>query len=369
MSQTDVVVVGGGVIGCSVAYHLAREGVTTRLVERDAIGAHASQVAAGMLVPSGESDRDAPFYRLARRSLARFAGLVEELASRSGIDPELRLSGLLCLATTPDEAETLRARGQALPGLAWLDPREVRELEPGLRRDVEGALHSRDEGQVRSDRLTAAFAGAARALGVRIETGVEATGLRIAGARVEGVETSAGFRGAARVVLCPGAWARRCGEWLGRPELLPVRPVRGQILALDAPSPPLSSIVWNGSAYLVPRRDGSLRVGATEEEAGYDARVTAAGVHRLLAAAIATAPALADCAVRGAWAGLRPTAPDRLPILGPWPDLEGVAVAAGHHRNGVLLSAVTGELLAAWVLGKDWDADAAAFRPDRFRDV
>jgi glycine oxidase len=147
---------------------------------------------------------------------------------------------------------------------------------------------------------------------------------------------------------------------------LPIEPVRGQIVSLDAPSPAFAPIVWAGDTYLVPKRDGSLIVGATEERVGFDCRVTARGVCGLLASATALMPSLGRTSFRSAWAGLRPATPDGLPLIGAVPGVEGMWVAAGHHRNGVLLSPVTGELVADAVEGKGLPPDAAAFSPTRF---
>lgn len=361
--RADVVVVGGGVAGCASAWYLAREGVSVTLVERDDVAAQASGAAAGMLRPFGEAEQGGPFLAWAERSLALFPELCAELRERSGVDPEFEPSGALYLAGGDDEARVLRAKAARLAGreIEWLDDRAARDLESGLAPGLAGALFAPREAHVRSALLTQAYAAAAGELGARIECGVACQALRREAGRLVGIDTSDGPRAAGAVLLCAGVWTPATA-----PRPLPIEPVRGQILSLDNARPPLRHIVVGADAYLVPRRDGRVVVGASEERVGFDRRVTADGVRRLLAAAPRLVPALADCAFRDAWAGLRPATPDGLPLVGPVPGVDGLLVAAGHHRNGVLLSPVTGRLVADLVLGKTPPPDADAFRVDRF---
>jgi glycine oxidase len=364
----DVVVVGGGVVGAAAAWSLAREGVSVALLEREGLASQASGAAAGMLLPLAEAEGPGPLRRFGLRGLERLATLCDELRDRTGIDPEYVASGALQVATSPDRARALEARAHELAehGCAWLDADAARAREPRLSPDVLGALWSPREAHVRSPLLVRAYAAAAAQLGARIEVGVAVRGLCREGARVVGVRSDAGEWSAPHVVLSTGARAADAGAWLGPGRALAIEPVRGQILALDVPPPRLDAIVLGDGVYLVHKRDGSLVVGATEERVGYDCRVTVAGVESLLAAATKLAPALADAGFRNAWAGLRPATPDGLPMIGPVPGVEGLIIAAGHHRNGVLLSAVTAELVAGVVLGKGMPAGAAAFAPERF---
>ncbi len=380
-SSADVVVVGGGAIGCAVAYHLAREGLSLALFERGEIAGQASGAAAGMLAPLVEAEGPGPFLRRGLESLERLPALCAELAERSGVDPEYRPSGILRVAEDAAEERELRGRAELLAGLSgqdglaglsgldtlglsWLGPEDLRALEPQVRPGTRGALHSSREAHVRSARLTRAYAVAARQLGARIAEGVPALDLLREGDRVSGVVTAEGPCAAARVVLCTGSWTRASGAWLGESLHLPVAPVRGQIVNLDGPRPPFGAIVWGRGAYLVPKADGSVVVGATVEDVGFDRRVTAEGVRSLLEAGTRLVPALADSSFLGAWAGLRPRTPDELPLVGPLPGVEGLVLAAGHYRNGVLLSPVTGELVRDGILGKGWGEPA--FLPERF---
>jgi len=369
VSASDVVVVGGGVVGCAVAYALAREGIAVTLLERDALASQASGAAAGMLAPLAEAEADGSFLTLGLRSLALFPDLVAELAERGvASDPEYVRCGVLRVATSDAEALDLRARVRAFAGrgLEWLDARGARAEAPLLADRVRGAVWSPHEAHVRSPALVHALAEGAQHLGARVETGVAATGLQRDGSRVVGVRTAREDFAAGHVVLCAGAFTPACWAWLDAPPPLPIEPVRGQILALAPRSDALQRIVWGEGAYLVPKRDGTVVVGATEERVGYDVRVTAEGVHALLAAALRLAPGLGASGFRGAWAGLRPVTPDRLPAVGPVPAAAGLWVAAGHGRNGILLAPLTGRLVADGILGRSVLEEARRLDPARF---
>jgi len=361
-------VVGGGVIGASVAFHLAREGIEVALLERDALASGASGAAAGMLTPTSEAGDAGPFYRWARRSLAGFETLAAELLERSGVDCELVRCGTLRLAFDETDVARLRERAASFPdaSLEWLDAGALRGAEPQAAADAVGGVFAPGEAHVRSPLLARAFAAAARRLGARVETGVEVTRLRVAADRVTAVETREGAWSTPRVVVCAGAWSATGGIWPPGLPPLPVVPVRGQILSVEAPTPALATTLLGAGGYVVAKCDGSLVVGATEEHVGFDARVTGEGLRQVLEIGLRLVPAVADCTFRSAWAGLRPASADGLPIIGPIEQVEGLAVATGHHRNGVLLSPITGELVADWVAGKGTPEDAAAFLPQRF---
>jgi len=364
MRAVDVVVIGGGVIGASVACALARGGASVVLIERDDLGAHASRAAAGMLAPITESLARGPIFTLGLESLSLLEHELDELRELSGVDPELTRSGILRVAHAA-EAPALRAHAAALAelGCAWVDGAELRKRDARLAPELAGALHSPREGHVDAYLLTRAYAGAAVRRGATVRRDTEALGLLRVDDRIVGVRTSAGEIPAHDVILCTGAWARHASDWLGVP--IPVDPVKGQMLALDGGEPHGGPILWGDGAYIVPRRNGQLRIGATVEHVGFDARPTAAGVATLLAGAFAIAPALRTATFVETWAGLRPGTRDHLPLVGRVPGLEGAWLAVGHHRNGILLAALSGRALAREILdGARWPG-LDAFDPAR----
>jgi len=362
----DVAIVGGGVVGCASAYFLARAGVRVCLLERASIASEASGAAAGMLAPLAEAESEGPFLRAATESLARFEALSADLHERTGIDPEYRESGIVRVARSEAECASLRralAQGHAL-GAEWLDPAELGAAVPGVMEGLRGGLWSPREAHVRSPLLVRAYARAAEQLGATIETGVPVHALRRDGDRITGVETADGPRHAGQVLLCAGAFAP--GALGDEPALasLPIRPVRGQLVIVEAPAPGFAPILWGPDGlYLVPKADGTLVVGATTEDVGFDCRVTAGALRDLLARAAALLPAVAHATFRAAFAGLRPGTADQLPLIGPVPGLPGLAIAAGHYRNGVLLSPLTGAWVADGLTGKGWAEPA--FLPER----
>jgi len=363
MTSSDIVVVGGGVIGCAVTWSLAREGLSVTLLERDDLATHASGAMAGMLLGIGEGERGDFFRAWAQRSLALFPELCAELRECSGIDPEFEACGALYVAESANAEAVLRDKAQHFTGQGaeWLDAQALRCAEPQAAPGLRGALWGPQDAHVRSPLLARAYAAAAAALGARITCGVAVTGIRRDGSRVHGVDTDRGPHDAGGVVLCAGAWTPAI---LGAP--LPIEPVRGQIVSVDNARPPLRAIVFGGDLYLVPKRDASVVVGATIERVGFDCRVTVGGVASLLDGAARLAPALAGSRFRTAWAGLRPATPDDLPTVGRVPGCEGLWLAAGHTRNGVLLAPVTGELVTDLILGKSPALDVGPVSPGRW---
>jgi glycine oxidase len=357
----DAIVVGGGVIGCAVAYHLVRAGAAVLVLERDRIAAHASSAAAGLVAPLAETLGEGVLCAVAQRSLAMLRGQVAELRELSGIDPGLHEVGVLRVAS-PDSAPELEKLASAvLQGCEWLSPADLYRLEPRLGPGFAGGLWFPDEGYLDARALTLAYARAAALAGVQFETGAAVLGWIADGGRVRGVHTSAGVREAPCVVLCCGAWTPQ----LPGSTLLPVEPVKGQMLELEAPPAPLPAVLWGPGAYLVPCGE-AVRVGATVERVGYDVQVTGAGLAALLEGARGLLPQLGESGFRSAWAGLRPGTPDGLPLIGPFPGCEGLSVATGHFRYGVLLSEFTGWSVACGMLSGRWDSELSAFSPGRF---
>jgi glycine oxidase len=329
-----IVIVGGGVIGCAVAERLSREPRhQVLLLERDAVGAHASGAAAGLLAPYTET----PAFETSSRSLAMFPELVERV-ERSGIAVEYREQDSLTPALTGDEERRLR-RGSG----RWLDAGAALAAEPELSQRVRGAALFR-QAQVTPIRLVRALAHTAAAQGAEVREGAPVGGLTARSGRVQAVQTAEGPVRADVVVLAAGPWSPALASPLG--VALDVRPSRGQLVMLRPRGPALRNVLtWRG-CYLVPKPDGTVVAGSTEEEVGFDDRPTAEGVAALLEFACRAVPALGEAAVERVWAALRPATPDDQPVIGASPELPNLVVATGHNRNGILLAPITAELVA-----------------------
>ncbi len=353
--MADVVVIGAGLIGLGIAYELAKRDVAVTVFDRDEPARAASWAGAGMLAPFSEELPDAAMLALCRESLAMYPAFSDDLRELSGVDVRLRYDGTLHvalddarLAELAVHADTYRRNGGEVTMLSRAD---VLAREPLLAKDLAGAVFVANEAQVDNRRLGRALLAACKSLGVRFER-VADIALECDARRVRGLRTQHGFTAAGTVVNAAGAWA---GELAGVPEgvRVPVRPVAGEMLAIALPRNALRALVWLGHRYLVARDDGRLLVGATVVERDFDARVTAAGLHDLLDAALAVAPALAAFAVVETWAGLRPASADGRPYLGATA-IEGYVVAAGHFRNGILLAPITARLIAGLIVdGRD----------------
>jgi glycine oxidase len=349
---SDVVIVGGGIIGCSVAYYLSHAGARVTLLERNRLAAGASGVAAGMLAPQVEAPFADAFFELALIGRASHASLAEQLMVEVGLDVEYRKTGILRVARTEAERAELQRlyRWQSARGLAaeWLEPDELAECEPLLKgvaaHLLAGGLWLADEAQVRGSRLVQALAMAAGRRGAHTFEGVAAVDVTLRSGRVSGVTTSSGAIEADTVVLAAGVWTPDLARRIDLQ--LPVAPVKGQILSLRGFDRTPRQVIWSGECYLVPRPDGEVVLGATEEEGNFDPRPTLAGVNRLTQAALEVVPASGGLVVEGMWAGLRPAAPDRYPIVGRVSRVEGLMVTTAHYRNGVLLGPLTGQRVA-----------------------
>jgi glycine oxidase len=381
----DVVFVGGGVIGLACAWRAAQGGARVAVLERAEPPAGATNVAAGMLAPVGElsfGERDLLEMTLASGALwADFAAAIE---SAGGESTGYERCGALHVALDRDEAGELRRRHdlQRESGLAaeWLTPRRCRELEPGLAPTFVGGVLASGEASVDPRRLALALAAALREAGGELHTGTEVIDAIWSGERLVGVRTAptpdachpyedkrrGGEVYGDAVVLCNGAWSGRAA-WLPDEARPPVRPVKGEVVELrprDGTPPPAARIIASERVYLVPRPDGRLIVGATQEERGFDTVVTAGGVHELLREAYRVLPDVAEMELAGTIAGLRPGTPDNLPIVGRGA-VDGLVLATGHFRNGILLAPLTAAAVVATLAGAEPPASIAAADPSR----
>ncbi|MFD6028343.1 glycine oxidase ThiO [Streptomyces griseoluteus] len=371
----DVLVIGGGIIGLVTAWRAAGRGLTAAVVD-PAPGGGAARVAAGMLAAVTELHHgEEGLLALSLASARRYPQFAAELAEATGRDLGYRRSGTLAVAFDSDDRAQLREvhELQLRCGLdaRWLSGRECRRLEPMLAPGVRGGLRADDDHQIDPRRLADALLAACERAGVAFHR-TWAARLDTAGDRATGITTADGTSLAAgQVVLAGGSLS---GRLQGVPEALvpPVRPVKGQVLRLTVPpryrpflSRTVRAVVRGGPVYLVPRENGELVIGATTEELGYDTTVTAGGVYELLRDAHELVPGITELPLTETLAGLRPGSPDNAPLLGP-SGLDGLLLATGHHRNGVLLTPVTGDVMADVLCGAGLPEVARPFSPRRF---
>ena len=368
--KKKVVVIGGGVIGSSVGWRLACQGAAVTVLERGRLGKEASWASAGMIAPQAEAQAAGPFFQLCLRARDTFEATLEMLRADTDVDPEYDRAGILYLALNDLERSELEQRAQWQAGAGGtveeLTPAAARQMEPAISPQTIYALHMPLEHRVENRRLTLAFATAAIGKGAVFVEGVTAREVLVKGSNVSGVRAFDGRVFEADVVInAAGAWS---GEIQGIADKLETYPVRGQIACFETHPGHLRSSIFSLGGYLVPRRDGRILAGSTMEEAGFDKSVTLAGLAHITRAALDMVPDLGALPFREAWAGLRPATRDFLPVLGPSPSRPDFFYATGHFRSGILLSAITGEIVADLVQARKPSIDVAPFSPDRFAD-
>jgi glycine oxidase len=371
---TDVLIVGGGVIGLAIGWRALREGLTVRLLERARATATATtHVAAGMVAPISEASPSEPaLLALALESAAMYPAFVAELEAETGMSTGYRRCGSLFVARDADEAAVLdrdHAFRQTL-GLAVnrLLPSEARRLEPALAPTLRLALEIPDDHAIDPRALSAALVRAFTRAGGELVTGTEVSALNISRREVSGARLDDGrFLAAGNVVIAAGPWSGQVG---GMPDAaqVPLRPVKGQILTLVDPSGPgmIERVLRLQPGYLVPRGDGRYVLGASVEERGFDTTITAGAVHELLRDVIELVPGAGDWTLAELNAGSRPGTADNLPVIGPSPVLARLHWAAGHHRHGIMLAPVTAETVVAHLIGAPAPEVATPAGPGRF---
>jgi glycine oxidase len=367
----DIVVVGAGVIGCAVAYELARRGATVQVVDMRAAGAGATQAAAGILAPYLEAG-EGPLLDLLARSLELFDRLIADASGDSGQHIPYARNGTLEVATDDPRVSQLEATAAMLRrrGVAGdlLDRAGALSAEPHLAGDVLAGLLVPAQGAVSAPALTSALAAAARRRGARFVEHGSVRRIR-SGGRAVIVETEGESLTADHVVVAAGCWSGSI-EIEEVAATVPVRPVRGQLLQLRWTGAPLRRVlICSDRCYLVPWEDGTVLVGATVEDAGFDERATAAAVHDLLGAACELVPHGWSAAFVSPRVGLRPASADELPIIGPSTMLRNLMYATGHYRNGILLAPLTAQLVADALLDDRVDPMMELTAPRRFGDL
>ncbi len=368
----DCLIVGGGIIGLSLAYELARHGAGVRVIDRGQPGEEASWAGAGILPPANLATAMHPWEQLCGLSHQLHPQWAAALRDETGIDTGYRRCGGIYLARSAGEAAALAALARSLSELGvemqQVANERVGEIEPALAHLVRaGQLRAAyllpDEAQLRNPHHLRALVTACRQRGVEVTGDVEAREFEMAGTRLRCVHTSAGRLEADRFCITAGAWTyallRKLHIETG------ILPVRGQMVLFRCPQPPLQRIVNEGPRYLVPRDDGRVLVGSTEEEVGFDKRTTDEGLGELTRLAQQLVPQLDQAAIEKSWAGLRPGSFDGFPYLGAVPGLTNAFVAAGHFRSGLHTSTGTAVVIGQLIRGESPQIDLSPFRVGR----
>lgn len=366
MKSSDIIIIGAGIIGLSLAIELRKKGLSVLIVERGEAGREASYAAAGMLADAGD-EFPAALKLLAHESARMYPEFVHELEDESGSTVDLREHGTIVIS----------CRGELPNGAELLSPQRLKSLEPGIetsallpKAEASGTRHGSassseicagylPERSVDPRALVGAALKAARHRQVDISSGAEVTSLLVEGGRVIGAQTDKAKYTAPIVVNCAGAWAGAIA-----PFELPVKPIKGQMLAV-VEAPRLQHVIRSEKAYLVPRSDGRLVIGSTLEDVGYNKQTDISTLQRLFEAAVELVPGIAKSLRHEAWAGLRPGTPDELPILGET-SISGYFIAAGHYRDGILLAPVTAMLMSDVVMGRNPSLNLSVFAATRF---
>lgn len=366
-----IVIVGGGICGLSIGWYLARAGRPVTVFERGEAGKGATWAAAGLLAAQTEAEPgEETLLPLMLESRALWPEFARELETASGMSVDLRQEGVLAVALDRDEAERLafafdyhRSLGLEME---WCDGARARSLEPHLSPRVAAGVFSPHDHQVDNRKVAVALRDAFMAAGGMLCEYSEVEEIVVSGRRAAAVRVGAREFPAECVVLAAGAWSRAI-KGLPEESRPAVRPVKGQMLSLRMPhdSPLIRHVIWGNGAYLVPRLDGTLVIGATVEEQQFDTSMTAGGVHELLRRSREALPGIDDLPIAEMWAGLRPTSRDDAPLLGP-ASLDGLVIATGHHRNGILLAPVTARAIADYILTGRMPDSLRPFAPSRF---
>ena len=366
MKNFDAVIAGGGLIGSAIAFELAQAGLHVALFERGEPGREASWASAGILSPAPESPGLIPMVPLAKASMALYPALVANVEELSGRNVGFRTQGTMDALFSRDAARDLSTLIALHHGLGLkaepLRPDDARELEPALSPEVEAAALRPEEASIDNRAFTQAVLQAAQKSGAEIFSGEEARAIWRDGGRCAGLSLRNENVSAKWTIVAAGSFSAGIE---GAAMYAPVRPAKGQMISLRADGLKIERVLWSEKVYLVPRNDGRILAGATVEYVGFDKHVTAGAMEKILSAAIELAPGLANARVEETWAGLRPDSPDHLPILGPT-DLDGLMMATGHFRSGVLLTPITARLTREWITEQRVSVDWERLSPMRF---
>ncbi len=369
MTRYDAVIAGGGVIGASIALELASVGLKVALFDANEPGKAASWASAGMISPAPEGPGMIPFVPISLASVALYPEFIRNVEELSGIDVGYRKDGAIDAifdGNVEEELSTVIAlqHGVGLRAEA-LNAQQAREMEPALSEDIEAAIFRPDEASLNARTFTVAVLKAAREKSVQIVAGNGAKALWKNGGRCHGLILEHGQVEANHTIIAAGCFSARID---GVAPYAPVFPAKGQMIALRCDAMKLERVLWLEHTYLVPRNDGKIVAGSTIERGGFDHDVTAGGLKKILTEAIKLAPGLEAARIEETWAGLRPDSPDHLPILGPT-DLDGLLIATGHFRSGILLAPVTARLMREWICAQQVSVEWERFSPLRFLEA
>lgn len=362
-STTSAIIVGGGIIGSAVALELIRAGVRCTLIDKGALLQEASTAAAGMLGAQVEIHQPGSFYELCRLSQRLYREWTEELGQLSGVSAQYIQQGILRIAWNEEDEQELRSRLAWIQDAEWMEADAMREWEPAIASDVRGGLYFSKDHQVHPVHLAKTLQAALHKQGCDIREWTPVFNLVERGGRIIGVRTSEGELYADHVIVCAGAWSPALTEPFGF--RLPMFPSKGQCISVKTDAPLIKKTIFTKGGYIVPKQDGTMLIGATQEEAGFDKRCHVSAVSALHAKAARLLPALEQAELVSTWAGLRPGTRDGLPYMGASSKLPGLIFSTGHYRNGILLAPGTGKLIRQLVTGQQPDMDLSAFTPDR----
>ncbi|UOF91855.1 glycine oxidase ThiO [Fodinisporobacter ferrooxydans] len=361
--HTDVIIIGGGIIGCSIAFYLSRKGVNCFVFDASEVGKEASLAAAGILGAMMETDAPGPLVDLCLASQKKYPALANVLLEETGIDVEYIDSGLVGVARNESEEQELYKKWKWATSLGqqveWLPEGELQKTEPLLSKELMGGLWIPHDHQVNNEKVTQAFRIAAATRGTQFFEKHPVFRLVTQDERVIGVETAAGQYTADTVVLAAGSWSEALVKPLGLS--LSVYPVKGQCFSARLSSSVLRKSVFAQKCYLIPKRDGTIVVGATQEEVGFHKEERIEAVKSLYDIAVTMVPAMKDATFIKTWAGFRPGNPNIKPILGFVNGWQNLILATGHFRKGILLAPITGEIVSNMITGEESPVDWRPF--------
>lgn len=354
----DVIVVGGGVIGSAIAFYLSEQDKKVLIIEKDKLASKASSAAAGMIGAQSEFEQDSPLFRLARKSREMFPELAQRLQNLSGINIEYVKNGILKLAITDEDVAAYQSmisiQKKLGENVAWMTQSELSSQEPVLSQNIKGAMYIPNDGNVSAFEFSTALAHSAVTLGATILEDTEVYDFIKEKNKVIGVKTEQDAFYAEETIVAGGAWSEQLTSQTGIS--LNTYPVKGECFSVTTKSSLIKRTIYTKNCYIVPKSGHRLLIGATENPDTFDDTVSLKGLSELMDAAMKIIPELKNTQWEKAWAGIRPQTRDELPYLGRHPLYQGLSIATGHYRNGILLAPITGKLMAELIDGRDIDS-------------